>query len=174
VALAGCRAKGKAREDTLYERIRHGEWSSPARAVPGKMAAVGRDAITSECAHESYANASKGLIVEEAGLHEDVFALRDRDSLRANAYDLDEALRLETMLDEETKAPGHSEEQVICIDQFAVHLGELTDALTQADKVQKEIDLSVFNETDKRDKDQTDQMEKKLEEMNQGTGPGKR
>jgi len=155
--LGGCRVKDRARESELYNRIAAG--GRAQRSQPGKIAALGRDAITAECAHESYAMASKGLIVGEVGLHEDVFALRDRASLAGIAYNLDEGLILESMLDAEAKAAGHSENQVACIEEFAEHLGGLTDTLIQADKVQKELDISAFNNSSKEATDQIEQMQ---------------
>jgi hypothetical protein len=132
------------------------------------MASEGRDAITTECAHETYSNASKGLIVGETGLHEDVFALRDPISFTANVYGIDEALRLEALLREEAGVPGHSTEQVACIDQFAEHLESLTDALQQADNLQKELDISAFNDSRKQAEEQ---LEKKQREMEQSGVP---
>jgi hypothetical protein len=129
----------------------------------GGMAALGRDAITTECAHESYANASKGLIVAEVGLHEDVFALRDRASLAANAYTLDEALQLEDLLRAEAKVPAHSAEQADCIDEFAEHLGTLTDALLQADKAQKEMDIAAFEDATRQAEAQQGKQQHKSE-----------
>jgi hypothetical protein len=132
------------------------------------MAAVGKDTITTECEHESYANASKGLIVEEAGLHEDVFSLRDRASLTPNAYTLDESLRLEALLRAEATISGHSAEQADCIDKFAEHLGGLIDSLVQADKVQKEMDILAFKDASKQAEDQ---LVKKQHETGQPTVP---
>jgi hypothetical protein len=169
--LSGCNAKESAGRRGLYDRIaRHGHLKSPP-PEPGKMAAAGRDAITAECALESYANARKGLIVAETGLHEDVFALRDRVSFAANAYGMDEALRLEALLREEAMVRGHSAEQANCIDEFAEHLGSLTDALIQADKLQKELDLSAF---DKSQKQAEEQLEKKQREIEQSNAPNPR
>jgi hypothetical protein len=161
VLLTGCRERDRIRNSRTYDRITHGG-RFDTRPVPGKMAAAGRDAIISECAHETYANASKGLIVGEAGLHEDVFALRDRASLAATGYELDEALRLEEMLDAEAKAAGRSEDQANCIAEFAEHLGGLTDTLVQADKAQKEMDVSAFNEANKQANEQARQLAQKL------------
>jgi len=158
--FGGCRAKDRAREGRLYARIK--QQAQPVQPTPGKMAASGRDEIVTECAHETYANAAKGLIVGETGLHEDVFALRDRDSLAANAYDLDEALRLEQMLHAEINGPPHPEEQAQCIGEFVAHLEVLTDALIQADKAQKELDVSAFNDSRKQAEEQ---LEKKRREI---------
>jgi hypothetical protein len=121
-----------------------------ASVASGRVGVLGRNTIATECEHESYANASKGLIVEETGLHEDVFSLRNRDSLTATAYNLDEALRLEDFLRAAAKASGHRAEQGKCIDAFAQHFGTLTDTLVQADKVQKELDLAAFKEATKQ------------------------
>jgi hypothetical protein len=153
--LCGCHSKESVRKSGLDERI------APA---PGEMAAKGRDAIAAECAHESYANASKGLIVEETGLHEDVFALRDRVSFAPDAYGMDEALRLETLLRQEARIPGHSAQQADCIDEFAEHLESLTDALAQSDKLQKELDLSAFNNARKQAEEQLTKKQREIEQ----------
>jgi hypothetical protein len=144
ILLAGCRDRDKVHESN--DRVAHGGYHNTPASVPGKMAAVGNDSITTECEHESYTNASKGLIVGNAGLHEDVFALRDRASLATNAYSLNEALLLEDLLRAEAKVASHSAEQANCIDEFAEHFATLTDTLVQADKVQRELHLSAFNE----------------------------
>jgi len=136
------------------------------------MAARGKDTIATECEHEPYANASKGLIVEEAGLHEDVFSLRDRDSLTATAYNLDEALRLEDLLRATAKVSGHSAEQVNCMDAFAQHFGTLTDVLLQADEVQRELDMSAFKEATKEAQDQLEKQSPP--ESSQPTAPSPR
>jgi hypothetical protein len=164
--LTGCHAKNKVGESGLSDQ-------DGRVSTPGKMAALGKDTITTECEHESYANASKGLIVEEAGLHVDVFSLRDRDSLTATAYTLDEALRLEELLRGEAKVSGHSAEQAACIDAFAQHFGTLTDALVQADKVQRELDISAFKEATK-EAEAEDQFEKQPHKSEQPTAPGPR
>jgi len=62
---------------------------------------------------------------------------------------------------------GHSAEQIDCIAEFAKHLGELTNSLVQADKVQKEMDISAFNDSSKQAEDQ---LEKKQHEIEQPTG----
>jgi len=165
----GCHAKDKVRESKLYDKIsRKAHLNSSPPPVPGKMAAEGRDSITAACAHQSYANARKGLIVGETGLHEDVFALRDRVSFAANAYGLDETLRLETFLRAEAKVPEHPPEQAECIDEFAEHLETLTDALIQADNLQKELDVSAFNNSRKQAEEQ---LEKKQREIEQSAEP---
>jgi hypothetical protein len=162
--LCGCNAKENVRRSWIYERITgEGRFKPPPPPAPGQMAARGRDAITAGCAHESYANASKGLIVGETGLHEDVFELRDRESFAANAYGMNEALRLETLLHEEARIPGHSAEQADCIDEFAEHLESLTDALAQSDKLQKELDLSAFNNAREQAAEQSARKQREVE-----------
>ena len=168
--LTGCRVRDRVHESGLYDRITHGGYHNAAARVPGKMAAVGNDTITAECEHESYANASKGLIVGEAGLHEDVFALRDRASLAAKAYSLSEALRLEDLLRAEAKIPTHSAQQADCIDEFAEHLETLTDTLVQADKVQRELDLSAFEDSTRQAEDQ----QKRQHQSQQSAAPSPR
>jgi hypothetical protein len=152
LTLSGCHAKGKSVGINKTDRFAQ-------EGVANKLAAVGAEAITTDCEHESYTNASKGLVVEETGLHEDVFSLRDRDSLTANAYNLDEALRLEEILRAEAKVSAHSAAQDNCIDGFVQNFAVLTDALVQADKVQKELDMSAFKEANKEAQAE-DQMEK--------------
>lgn len=170
VLLTGCRARDRIRNSRTYDRITHGGRYDTVSA-PGKMAAAGRDEIVAECAHEPYTNASKGLLVGEAGLDEDVFALRDRKSLAASAYGLDEALRLEEMLDVETRVAGRSEDQADCIAEFAEHLGSLTDTLIEADKVQKEMDISAFNNANRQANEQARQLEEGLQQRQPDVEP---
>lgn len=167
ILLAGCHTKDGRPKNAVAGDAR----PNPTQSTTGRLAIIGKDTITTECEHETYANASKGLIVEEAGLHEDVFSLRDRASLTPNAYNLDEALRLETLLHTEAKVSTHSAEQADCIDEFAEHLGGLTDALVQADAVQKEMDISAFKDASKQAEDQ---LEKKQHEAEQPTTPSPR
>jgi hypothetical protein len=163
--LAGCNVREKVRETRLYQKVyRRTHLVQPPSSPPGRLAALGRDTITAECAHESYANASKGLIVGEAGLHEDVFALRDRDSLEANAYQLREAQRLEIMLRAEAMAAGHSAEQADCIDEFAEHLEGLTDALVERDQMRKEMDVSAYNDAKKQAERQLEEQKRLIEQ----------
>ena len=166
LTLAGCHARGKSVGSNKTDRFAQ-------EGIANKLAAVGADAITTDCEHESYTNASKGLIVEETGLHEDVFSLRNLDSLAANAYNLDEALRLEELLRTEAKVSGHSAQQDNCIDGFVQNFAVLTDALVQADKVQKELDLSAFKEASKEAQAE-DQMEKQQGESEQPAAQGPR
>jgi hypothetical protein len=126
--------------------------------APGQRAAFGETTIATACQHESYANASTGLIVEEAGLHEDVFSLRNRDAVTPTAYDLEQALRLEDLLRAQANVTGRSAKQAACMDAFAQHFGTLTDVLVEADKVQKELDLSAFKEAAK-EAEEDDQAE---------------
>jgi hypothetical protein len=160
--LAGCHARNRFSESKPNDTAARDARFNTTSPVPDKMAELGRDTIATECSHESYANASKGLIVEETGLHEDVFSLRDRVSLTPNAYNLDEALGLEALLRAEAKAAGHSAAQADCIDEFAEHLATLTDTLVQADKVQKELDVAAFNEA-------TKQADAQLEKQQRGS-----
>ena len=159
VMLAGCHAKGKSSGSNAFDGLAR---RGLAVSSPGKLAAVGKDAITRGCEHESYANASEGLIASESGLHEDVFALRDRDSLAVSAYSLKDALRLEDLLRAAAKA-SQSSTQAQCIGEFAQHFDTLTDTLLQADKVQRELDLSAF-ENSTKDAETLDQPEKKQTE----------
>jgi hypothetical protein len=121
---------------------------------PGELAEKGRLEITAECEKQSYENARKGLIVSETGLHEDVFALRDRVSYGEIAYTLDEGLRLVTALRAESN--GHSADQSSCVAEFAGYLEALTDPLVDADKRLKELDVSAFQDSTRRAQEQLD------------------
>ncbi len=127
-----CRPPGRG-PDTL-ERISRAGHSKTEAPKPGELAEKGRATIADECAKQSYVNASKGLIVSETGLHEDVFALRDRVSYGEMAFALDEALRLESLLRVEANGHGHPAEQTECIERFAEQLESLTDPIVEADE----------------------------------------
>jgi hypothetical protein len=157
--LTGCHSRNRAGESNVPDRAGQNGSFVTASMAADRVPILGRDTIAKECENESYANASKGLIVEEAGLHEDVFSLRDRDVLTATAYNLDDALRLEDLLRAAAKASGHSAEQGKCIDAFAQHFGTLTDTLVQADKVQRDLDTAAFKEATKEAQAE-DQLEK--------------
>jgi len=163
----GCHAR-QSGETTLLERIAHAARSKTEASQPGELAEKGRAAITDECAKQSYKTASKGLIVSETGLHEDVFALRDRVSYRQEAFRLGEALRLESLLHAEANGLGHPTEQAECVEEFAEHLEALTDPLVEADERQKELDVSAFKDSAKEAQEQAD---KRLSESEKPTEP---
>ena len=147
ILVAGCRARQATKEATLLERI-SGAGSSGVRAPgPGELAEDGDAAITEQCGKQSYKTASQGLIVSETGLHEDVFALRNRVSYGEMAYGLDEALRLESLLLTEANREGRSSGQADCIREFAEHLENLTDPMVEADARLKELDASTFKDS---------------------------
>jgi hypothetical protein len=123
---------------------------------PGELAEKGRAEIAVECEKQSYENASKGLIVSQTGLHEDVFALRDRVSYGAIGYSLDEAIRLEALLQADAKAAGLPAEQARCLQSFAEHLETLSDPLVEAEERLKELDVSAFNDAAKEAQAQAD------------------
>jgi hypothetical protein len=134
----------------------------------GELAEKGRAAITEECAKQSYETASKGLIVSEPGFHENVFALRDRVSYGEDAFRLDEALQLESLLHAEAEGLGRTTKQTECIREFAERLETMTDPLVEADERQRELDLSAFQNSAKRAQQQAD---KKLSEDERITDP---
>ena len=169
--VGGCHAGN--RDATLLERLAS-IGHSRTESQPGALAEKGRAEITDECAKQSYKTASKGLIVSETALHEDVFALRDRVSYRENAYGLDEALRLESLLHAEAAGLAHPTEQSACILEFAEHLESLTDPIIETEERQKELDIRAFNDSAKEAQEQADrrlsQSEKSIEPTAQTAG----
>ena len=127
--------------------------SKASTTNPAKLAEDGRATIVAICAKESFAAARPGLIVAEAGLREDVFLLRDRDSYQPVPYGLDEAQRLQMLLRADAETSGHTEEQAACIRQFAEHLESLTEPLAEAARREREIDSSAFSQSDKQVQD---------------------
>jgi len=155
VLMAGCHA-GQSGDLALLTRLsRIGNAKEPPPKL-GELAEIGRAAISEECAKQSNETARKGLIVSETGLHEDVFALRDRVSYGATGYGLDEALRLEALLRSEANRPEHPTEQVFCIRAFTEHLESLTDPLVEADERQKELNVSAFQDAAKEAQERAD------------------
>ncbi|GGA62222.1 hypothetical protein GCM10011507_12180 [Edaphobacter acidisoli] len=129
------------------------------QASAKKIAGAGISVI-SACATQPYDNASKGIIVDEPGLHEDVLDLRDQKSFRAVPFGLSEARRLESLLEKETSLAGHPypAEQIACIQQFASHLRDLTQPLVEADDEQKQLDVSAFDKASKEAEQETDEQ----------------
>jgi hypothetical protein len=163
--IAGCHAGQPSGDTTLLERIsRVGQPRITPR--PGELAEKGKAAIVTECEKQSYETARKGLIVSETGLHEDVFALRDRVSYAGVGYGLDEAQRLEDLLRAESRVAGHPADQANCIEAFAQHLEMLSDPLVEADERRKELDASAFTDAAKEAQEQAD---KKLREVERST-----
>ena len=146
--LGGCHGK-RPNGDELLQRMKRATHTQPAIPKPGELAERGRAAITAECDKQSYETAKNGLIVNETNLHEDVFALRDRVSYGEIAFSLDEALRLEALLQTEVDVAGNPPEQTECIRQFAEHLETLTDPLVEGDERLKELDVSAFKDASK-------------------------
>jgi hypothetical protein len=167
LVVGGCRS-GRSGDTSILERIAHAARLKAGVPVVGKLAEKGRAAITEECAKQSYKTASKGLIVSETGLHEDVFALRDRVSYGEDAYRLDEALQLETLLHVEADGLGYPTEQTKCVQEFAEHLETLTDPLIETDERQRELDLSAFQNSAKEAQEQAD---KRLSDAERATEP---
>jgi hypothetical protein len=165
ILVAGCQGRHSGNA-TLLERIarRH----SKVAPKPGELAEKGRAEITQECAKQSYETASKGLIVSETGLHEDVFVLRDLVTYDGIGYRLDEAQRLEGLLEEEARVAGHPPQQADCIQEFAEHMEGLSDPLVEGDERQKELDVSAFRDSAKEAQAQAD---KKLREADKLTEP---
>jgi hypothetical protein len=160
--VTGCRG-GRTGRDVMHEVFASLRRSSPAVRTPEQLTAAGTAAINTACAEESFANARKGLIVDETKLHEDVFELRDPESFAAIPYGLNETLRLEESLRAETKAAGQTEKEAGCLESFAAHLQTLTDPLVEADRIQKELDVSAFENSAKQ---ADEQLEKKPAELN--------
>jgi hypothetical protein len=146
----------------LLARLARAGHLNAKQLEPGELAERGRVEITEECAKQSYETASKGLIVSEIGLHEDVFMLRDRVTYGAIGYSLDETLRLESMLRTETSSTAYSAEQAACIRQFAEHLESISDPLVEGDERLKELDASAFKDAER-------QTEEKLREVDRAT-----
>ncbi|MEI9980373.1 MAG: hypothetical protein WDN23_15485 [Edaphobacter sp.] len=139
----------------------HGRRDRAKEAAPTQteLADRGRAEIVEGCGKQSYDLMSKGLIVSETGLHEDVFVLRDRMTLGGIGYSLDEALRLESQLNAEAKGGAHPAEQSECIAKFAAHLETLSSPLVEGDQRLKELDASAFVDSAK---EAEKQAEKKL------------
>jgi hypothetical protein len=163
ILVAGCNGRRQSEGSTLLGRISNG---GRARvAAPGELAEKGRAEIVTECEKQSYETARKGLILSETGLHEDVFALRDRVSYAGLSYRLDEALRLEALLQTEAGAVGHPREQARCIEEFAAHFETLSDPLVEADERQKELDASAFRDSTKEADAQADRKLREAERV---------
>lgn len=151
--VGGCHARSG--DSALLERIAR-DGRTKTELQPGALAEKGRAEITDECAKQSYKTASKGLIVSETALHEDVFAMRDGVSYGEDAYGLDETLRLESLLHAEVTHLGHPTEQAKCIQEFADHLESLTDPIIVADERQRELDITAFKDATKEAQEQVD------------------
>ncbi|MGH9595723.1 MAG: hypothetical protein ACRD3K_02890 [Edaphobacter sp.] len=161
VLVTGCHARHPTGDETFLERVSRVGGLGGQAVKPGALAEEGLGAITDQCAKQSYETASKGLIVNETGLHEDVFALRNRISYGEIAYGLDDALRLESLLDKEAGNSANPKDQQDCIREFAQHMESLTDPMVEEDAREKELDVSAYKDSAKEADEQT---EKKLRE----------
>jgi hypothetical protein len=160
-------SSGCKRTHALYGRIVNGNPPSAALQIPGRLAQEGDLDITTACAHQTFANARKGLIAHVTGMHEDVFELRDRMTLATIAFGLQEAQRLESLLRAEARAPGRGAEQAGCVQQFAEYFETLTDPMVESNEIQKQLDVSAFNDSSKHA-----QEELEKEQMLEETKPG--
>ncbi len=136
----------------------HDAREKDAPPKPDEIATRGRAEIVEECGKQSYDLVSKGLIVSETGLHEDVFVLRDRVTFGGIGYSLAEGLRLESELRAEAKGGAHPAEQSECIARFANHLEGLSDPLVEADERLKELDASAFTNAAKEAEKQAEKQ----------------
>jgi hypothetical protein len=162
--VGGCHARNG--DATLLERItRIGRTTTELQ--PGVLAEKGRAEITDECAKQSYETARKGMIVSETALDEDVFAMRDRVSYGEDAFGLDEALRLESLLHAEAGL-GHPTKQAQCIREFADHLESLTEPIVEAEERQRELDITAFKDSAKEAQELAD---KRLVESEKAAEP---
>lgn len=168
ILVAGCHGGRQSGDASLLERISRVGHSKIAMPKPGDLAEKGKAEIVAECEKQSYETARKGLIVSETGLHEDVFALRDRVSYVGIGYQLDEAQRLEDLLRAEAKVAGHPPDQAKCIEEFAEHLESLSDPLVEADERLKELDASAFTDAAREAQEQAD---RKLRDADRSSGP---
>ncbi|MDQ2833558.1 MAG: hypothetical protein M3Y50_07390, partial [Acidobacteriota bacterium] len=64
-------------------------------------------------------------------------------------YRLDDTLQLEEMLEAVGRAGAGSSGQTECTQKFAERLEGMTDPMIEADKLQKDIDLSAFSKAAK-------------------------
>lgn len=171
IAVSGCRAR---RPDSGASEAAIGAGRVDTPEASAKKVANAGYAIVSECAKVSFASASKGLIVAEPGLHEDVLDLRDRESYRAVPFGLNEALRLEALLQKESRAPnytGYSAQQTACIDQFVAHLQSLTSPLVESDAEQKQLDLSAFDKASREAEQEAEQQSEQEQKAIEHSGP---
>lgn len=170
LALSGCRGHRPA--SGLSEAAMQVGGVDTPEASAQKVAGAGI-AIVSECEKVPFANASKGLIVAEPGLHEDVFDLRDRASYRAAPFGLNETLRLEALLQRESgthEHSGYSAQQADCIDQFVARLQALTEPLVESDAVQKQLDLSAFDKASSEAEQEAEQQSEQERKAMERTG----
>jgi hypothetical protein len=131
---------------------------------PNHLAAEGLATITAGCEKQSFDNARNGLIVSQTGLHEDVFALRNRGSYASIAFSLDDALKLEDLLRNELKENNQPREQWECVQQFEGYLETLTDPMVERDKLAKELDASAFKDSSKEAEEEL-RREKEVEAL---------
>lgn len=136
----------------LYEKLSH--LGREHGVTAGEPAKKGAAAVVTECGKTSFDNVRNGLLIGRTGLHEDVFEMRDPVSLRTVAYRLDETLQMEEILRAEASTGADSPEQAECIEKFAENLEAITDPMVESDRLQKEIDMSVFNKSAKEARDE--------------------
>jgi hypothetical protein len=171
VGLVGCHGRHPGGDESFLSRIGRIGRSTNVAPIPGELAEQGRAAITEQCGKQSYENVKKGLLVSEIGLHEDVFVLRDRVTYTGIGYGLDEALRLESLLEAEVKAGGRPADQTSCIESFATHLEMLSDPLVEADARRKELDASAFSDSEQKADQQAEKTLRQAEKQNNSVPP---
>jgi len=160
VLIAGCHSGH--RSDVLAGGL-SGLTQPKANALgPNHLAAEGLATISSACEMQSFESARSGLIVSETGLHEDVFTLRSRASYASLAFSLDDALKLEEVLQKSLKTNQQSGDQQECVQQFEGYLETLTDPLVERDKLAKDLDATAFKDSTKEAQEEV-KREKDLE-----------
>lgn len=160
--MAGCHSGH--RSDPLMEGLSSKAQQKASNLGPNHLAAEGLDAITAACEKQSFENARNGLIVSQTGLHEDVFALRNRRSYASIAFSLDDALKLEDVLRNQLKEKQQPGEQLECVRQFGGYLEMLTDPMVEQDKLAQELDASAFRDSSKEAEEEL-RREKEIEAL---------
>jgi hypothetical protein len=159
--IAGCHSGH--RSDVL------GSLASVTRAKsttlgPNHLAAAGLATISTACEEQSFENARSGLIASETGLHEEVFSLRSRGTYASLAFSLDDALKLEEVLQKYLKTNQPSSDQRECVQQFEGYLETLSDPMAEQDKLTRDLDATAFKDSAKEAREEV-KREKDLEAM---------
>lgn len=144
LCLNGCKNAQHAYE-RVHERVHRQAIARAAAEVPGRIAQLGYESITSACAHETFVNARQGLVAGVTGLNEDVFELRDAMSHATLAFRLDEAQRLESMLQSAARSTSEPSEETGCIARFEDYFESLTTPVVQAAEARQQLDLSALD-----------------------------
>ncbi|WP_158941448.1 hypothetical protein [Granulicella sp. S190] len=162
IVIAGCHSAHRGSEGNLLLGLTK---VAPSNTDSNRLAEDGSAAITAECGRQSFEDARKALIISETELEEDVFTMKGRSASSAPiGFGLDDALRLEELLQKRLQGVAQTDKPTQCVQKFEIYLETLTDPMVERDRLTKQQDNSAYNDATKQAQDEV-KKEKEIEAL---------